>query len=112
MEYNKRLMNSSIMGDDDALDELKFNAGSGDCEAQYYLAIYYKETSRSVHDPDYQYWLEKSNSNRNMNLVDEKKTVAYVDSTYYQGIFNRKNVMVLSHLITLFLYWLKQLLES
>ena len=41
MGYNERLMNESLKGDDDSLDELKFYAGSGDCEAQYFLAMYY-----------------------------------------------------------------------
>ena len=41
MGYNERLMTESLKGDEDSLDELKYNAGSGDCEAQYFLAMYY-----------------------------------------------------------------------
>ena len=60
MEYNERLMTESLKGDDDSLDELKFNAGSGDCEAQYFLAMYYARVCGHLHDPNYHYWLEKS----------------------------------------------------
>ena len=63
MVYNKRLMNESLHGNDDSLKALKYNAGSGDCEAQYFLAMYYASASGHLHDPDYHYWLEKSKEN-------------------------------------------------
>ena len=63
MEYNERLMNESLQGNKDSLEELKFNAGSGDCEAQYILAMYYAKACGHLHDPDYFYWLEKSKEN-------------------------------------------------
>lgn len=63
MEYNKRLMNESLQGDDDSLEELKYNAGSGNCEAQYFLAMYYAKACGHLHDPEYFYWLEKSKEN-------------------------------------------------
>ena len=59
MEYNERLMNEAIQGDDDSLKELKFNASSGDSRAQYYLAMYYAKICGHLHDPDYWYWKEK-----------------------------------------------------
>lgn len=61
--YNERLMNESLHGNDDSLKELKFNAGSGDCEAQYFLAMYYAKTYGHLHDQNYHYWLEKSKEN-------------------------------------------------
>lgn len=63
MIYNERLMYESLQGNEDSFDELKFNAGSGDCEAQYYLAMYYAKMCGHQHDPDYHYWLEKSKEN-------------------------------------------------
>ena len=63
MGYNERLMNESLKGDDDSLDELKFYAGSGDCEAQYFLAMYYAKSCGHLHNSDYWYWLEKSQEN-------------------------------------------------
>jgi hypothetical protein len=63
MEMNERLMNESLHGNDDSLKELKFYAGSGDCEAQYFLAMYYAKSCGHLHDPDYWYWLEKSKEN-------------------------------------------------
>ena len=63
MVYNERLMNESLYGNDDSLKEMKFNAGSGDCEAQYFLAQYYAKACGHLHDPDYLYWLEKSKEN-------------------------------------------------
>ena len=63
MGYNERLMNESLKGNDDSLEVLKFNAGSGDCEAQYFLAIYYARLCGHLHDPNYHYWLEKSKEN-------------------------------------------------
>ena len=63
MVYNERLMNESLQGNDDSLKELKYNAGSGDCEAQYFLAMFYANASGSLHDPNYCYWLEKSKEN-------------------------------------------------
>ena len=33
MVYNEKLMNEALRGDKGSLEELKSNAGSGDCEA-------------------------------------------------------------------------------
>lgn len=63
MDYNERLMIESLKGDDDALKELKFNAGAGDCEAQYYLAMYFAKAYGHLHDVNYHYWLAKSKEN-------------------------------------------------
>lgn len=63
MCYNERLMNESLKGDDEALKELKLYAGSGDCEAQYFIALYYARSCGHLHDPDYHYWQEKSKEN-------------------------------------------------
>jgi TPR repeat protein len=63
MEYNERLMNEALHGNDDSFEELKYNAGAGDCEAQYFLAMYYAKISGHLHDSDYHYWLEKSKAN-------------------------------------------------
>lgn len=59
----ERLMNEALKGNDDALKELKYYAGSGDCEGQYFLAMYYAKVSGHLHHPDYHYWLEKSKKN-------------------------------------------------
>ena len=98
MKYNEKLMNSSIMGDDDALDELKFNAGSGDCEAQYYLAMYYANICGHVHDPDYHYWIEKSKENGFMSGVGKP----YHNDDGSGLRISMVELKFLSHLITLF----------
>ena len=59
MGYNERLMTESLQGNDDSLKELKYNAGSGNCEAQYFLAKYYANACGHLHDPNYHYWLTK-----------------------------------------------------
>ena len=56
-------MNQSLCGNKDSLEELKFNAGSGNSEAQYFLAIYYAKTCGHLHNSDYLYWLNKSQEN-------------------------------------------------
>lgn len=58
MEYYEKLLNESLYGNDDALADLKFEAGAGNTEAQYYLALFYERTG-GKHDPDYLYWIDK-----------------------------------------------------
>lgn len=58
MEYFEKLVSESIYGNDDSFAELRFEAGAGNTEAQYYLALFYKKTGGN-HDPDYLYWNEK-----------------------------------------------------
>ena len=88
MGYNERLMNESLKGDDDSLDELKFNAGSGDCEAQYFLAKYYANACGHLHDPNYHYWLEKSKENGYVPGVGDTKHYEDVTSIDLHLIWN------------------------
>ena len=101
MGYNEKLMNESLKGDDDALKELTFNAGAGDCEAQYYLALYYARACGHLHDPDYHYWLEKSKQNGYVPGVGDTK--------HYNGMepgielhLTWKDINMFSHLLSLF----------
>ena len=61
MKYNERLLHEALDGNKDSFKELKFNAGAGDAEAQYYFAQYYAK----VNDGDFRYWIKKA-------IVDNK----------------------------------------
>ena len=97
--YNNRLMNESLKGIYDSLDELKFNAGSGDCEAQYFLAMYYARVCGHLHDPNYHYWLEKSKENGYVPGVSDTKHYEEATSINLQSIWDGLNYA--SHLATL-----------
>lgn len=73
MEYNEQLMNESLQGNRNSLKELKYYAGAGDCEAQYFLAMYYAKSCGHLHAPDYHYWLEKSKNNGYVSGVGRPK---------------------------------------
>ena len=59
----EQLMHDASKGDKKAFDELYSRAGYGSAEAQYYLAIYYKEGKGDGPDSDYAYWMKKAKSN-------------------------------------------------
>ena len=61
MGYNENLYKSAVAGDKSSFKELEFNAGSGDTEAQYYLALCYAE--RKGGQADYEYWMKKAADN-------------------------------------------------
>lgn len=65
MKYNEQLTQKALQKDKGALEELKFNAGSGSAEAQYYLAMYYQTKSNDDVDQieNYQYWIQKAVAN-------------------------------------------------
>lgn len=56
-------MQEASQGNKKAFKELYSYAGSGNAEAQYYLALYYKETKGCGADSDYAYWMNKSKDN-------------------------------------------------
>lgn len=55
-------MQAASQGDKKAFKDLYSYAGSGSAEAQYYLALYYKEKD-SGPDSDYAYWMNKAKKN-------------------------------------------------
>ena len=57
------MMQEASQGNKKAFKDLYSYAGSGNAEAQYYLALYYKETKGSGADSDYAYWMNKSKDN-------------------------------------------------
>lgn len=59
----EQLMHEASKGKKEAFKELYYYAGSGNAEAQYYLALYYKEVKGSGPDSDYAYWMNKSKDN-------------------------------------------------
>ena len=63
MNSYEKLMQEASQGNKKAFKELYSYAGSGNAEAQYYLALYYKETKSSGADSDYAYWMKKSKDN-------------------------------------------------
>ena len=75
MEYNERLMNESLQGNKDSLEELNSNACSGSAEAQYYLAMYYSKSKGGEQNPDYQYWMEKAVKNGYSSPLDNTGTI-------------------------------------
>ena len=61
MNSYEKLMQEASQGNKKAFKELYSYAGSGNAEAQYYLASYYKESKGS--GADYAYWMNKSKDN-------------------------------------------------
>ena len=99
MGYNERLMTESLKGDDDSLEELKFNAGAGDCEAQYFLAMYYARVCGHLHDPNYHHWLEKSKENGYVPGVGDTKH--YEDATRVDFELTLDGFSKASHILSL-----------
>ena len=62
MSIYEQLMQEASQGNKGAFKELYSYAGSGSAEAQYYLALYYKEKD-SGQDSDYAYWMKKAKAN-------------------------------------------------
>lgn len=60
MNNYEQLMQEALQGNKKAFKELYSYAGSGNAEAQYYLALYYKAVGQ---DSDYAYWMNKSKDN-------------------------------------------------
>lgn len=60
MNNYEQLMQEASQGNKKAFKELYSYAGSGNAEAQYYLALYYKAVGQ---DSDYAYWMNKSKDN-------------------------------------------------
>ena len=104
MSYNERLMNESLQGNDDSLKELKYNAGSGNCEAQYFLAKYYANVCGHLHDPNYHYWLEKSNENGYVPGVGDTKHYEDVTTIDLNLIWN--GFSKASHMFSLLSFFL------
>ena len=104
MGYNERLMNESLQGNDDSLKELKYNAGSGNCEAQYFLAKYYANACGHLHDPNYHYWLEKSKENGYVPGAGDTKHYEEVTSTDLHLIC--KGFSKASHMFSLLSFFL------
>lgn len=63
MSYYERLYNEALEGNKDSFKELKFYAGSGNAEGQYYFALYYAAITHNDLDEDYIYWMEKATKN-------------------------------------------------
>ena len=62
MNSYEQLMQAASQGDKKAFKDVYSYAGSGSAEAQYYLALYYKEKD-SGPDSDYTYWMNKAKKN-------------------------------------------------
>ena len=60
MNNYEQLMQEASQGNKKAFKELYSYAGSGNAEAQYYLALYYKGVGQ---DSDFAYWMNKSKDN-------------------------------------------------
>lgn len=78
MGYNERLLNEALQGNKDSFKELKFNAGSGNAEAQFFFAQYYAKTRGGLRDEDYLYWMRKSKNNgfdpANVRNIEDSST--------------------------------------
>ena len=61
MSNYEKLMQEASQGNKNAFKDLYSYAGSGIAEAQYYLALYYKEAKGS--GADYAYWMKKAKDN-------------------------------------------------
>lgn len=60
MEHMEKLMQEALQGRKSSFKELYSYAGSGNAEAQYYLALYYKEREGCGADSNYAYWMQKA----------------------------------------------------
>ena len=60
MNNYEQLMQEASQGNKKAFKELYSYAGSGNAEAQYYLALYYNGVGQ---ESDYAYWMKKSKDN-------------------------------------------------
>jgi uncharacterized membrane protein YhaH (DUF805 family) len=60
MNSYEQMMQEASQGNKKAFKELYSYAGSGNAEAQYYLALYYKGVGQ---DSDYTYWMGKAKDN-------------------------------------------------
>lgn len=78
MSNYEQLMQDALKGKKNALKELSSYAGSGNAEAQYYLALYYAKKNGSEQDEDCQYWMKKAVENG----YDEAKNSIIPDSAY------------------------------
>ena len=75
MRYNERLLHEALQGNKGSFKELKFNAGAGDAEAQFYFAQYYAKES----DDDFRYWIKKSIiNNRYFEKIEEQERQKYI----------------------------------
>ena len=84
MSNYEKLMQEASQGNKNAFKDLYSYAGSGIAEAQYYLALYYKEAKGS--GADYAYWMKKANDNGYVpqsgciTIVEEEKQEAVSES--------------------------------
>lgn len=63
MNSYEKLMQEASQGNKKAFKNLYSYAGSGSAEAQYYLALYYKEVKGTGLDSDYAFWMKKAKDN-------------------------------------------------
>ena len=101
MNNYEKLMQAASQGDKKAFKDLYSYAGSGNAEAQYYLALYYKETKGSGADSDYAYWMNKSKDNGYVaaqNSVIPKETLEAIEEKGEEGSNNvlKKLLMMFS----------------
>lgn len=78
MNNYEQLMQEALKGNKGAYKDLYSNAGSGNAEAQYYLALYYSKKNGSEKDGDCQYWMKKAKNNG----FDAAKNSIIPDSAY------------------------------
>lgn len=91
MSCYERLFYEALEGNKDAFNELKFYAGSGNAEGQYYFALYYAETTHNDLDEDYMYWMEKATKNgykpgSNTNNENETTETEIVGMTINEAV--------------------------
>ena len=63
MSNYENLMMDALDGKKSAFKDLYSYAGSGNAEAQYYLALYYLKKNGNEQDSDYAYWINKAKEN-------------------------------------------------
>ena len=81
MNNYEQLMQEASQGNKKAFKELYSYAGSGNAEAQYYLALYYKKAKGSGQDSDYAYWMKKAKDN---SYVPQSGSITIVEEEYRQ----------------------------
>ena len=101
MSNYEKLMQEASQGNKNAFKDLSSYAGSGNAEAQYYLALYYKEVKGDGQGSDYAYWMNKAKNNgfeMAQNVVIPETIVEATEENQEEGSNNalKKLLMMFS----------------
>lgn len=97
--YYERLLDESLHGNKYSLKELKFMAGAGEAAAQYYLALYYEQTSKATlkENGNYVWWIGKAAKANYMDSISRfnavKPAPEYPTVSKCSAIFQARSII-------------------